>query len=50
MADVPAANPSMPSVKLAALETAVMIKITTKMNSSHAYLAQDGLIIFNTLA
>ena len=31
-AELPAAKPSIPSVKLAPLETAVMIKITAKIN------------------
>ena len=32
IAEVPAANPSMPSVRLAPLETAVIIKITMGIN------------------
>ena len=35
-AEVPAAKPSIPSVKLAPLETAVIIKITTGMNINQA--------------
>ena len=39
MAELPAAKPSIPSVKLAPLETAVIIKITIGINTSHAYFA-----------
>ena len=39
IAELPAANPSIPSVKLAPLETAVIIKITIGINTNHAYLA-----------
>ncbi|MNL54032.1 hypothetical protein D3C87_1773260 [compost metagenome] len=37
IAEVPAARPSIPSVKLAPFETAVIIKITTgiKINQAH---------------
>lgn len=36
MADVPAARPSMPSVKFAPLETAVIINMTIGINSNQA--------------
>lgn len=36
IADVPAAKPSIPSVKLAPFDTAVMIKITTGMKINQA--------------
>ncbi len=36
IAEVPAARPSIPSVRLAPLETAVMIKITTGIKISQA--------------
>ena len=35
-AEVPAAKPSIPSVRFAPFETAVMIKITTGININHA--------------
>ena len=36
MAEVPAANPSIPSVRLAPLETAAMIKMAINTNTIHA--------------
>ena len=36
IAEVPAARPSIPSVRLAPLETAVIIKITIGININHA--------------
>ena len=39
IAEVPAASPSIPSVKLAPLETAVIIKITTGMNTNQAHFS-----------
>ena len=36
IADVPAAKPSIPSVKLAPFETAVIMKITIGMNTNQA--------------
>jgi len=44
IADVPAARPSIPSVRLAPLDTAVIIKMDTKMKTTHAYLLKSGLI------
>ena len=43
IADVPAAKPSIPSVKLAPFETAVIIKITTKTNTIHAYFSKPRM-------
>ena len=37
IADVPAARPSIPSVKLAPLDTAVTINMMIGMNSNQAY-------------
>ena len=41
---VPAANPSMPSVRFAPFETAVTIKITNGINTNQAYTDQDSSI------
>ena len=42
MAEVPAANPSIPSVKFAPLEIAVMIKITTGMKINQERCSTPG--------
>ncbi len=42
MAEVPAARPSIPSVKLAPFDTAVIIKMTIGMKIIQAYFAQSG--------
>ena len=47
MAEVPAARPSIPSVKFAPFDTAVIIKIAAKMNIIHAYFSNPGLIHSN---
>ena len=39
IADVPAAKPSIPSVKLAPFETAVIMKITNGMNINHDHFS-----------
>ena len=39
IADVPAAKPSIPSVKLAPFETAVIINITIGMKINHAHFS-----------
>ena len=44
IAEVPAARPSIPSVRFAPLETAVTIVILTKMKIIHAYFSKSGLI------
>ena len=42
IAEEPAARPSIPSVKLAPLETAVTIKITTGININQAYFSNPS--------
>ena len=42
--EVPAAKPSIPSVKLAAFETAVIIKITTAIKIIQPYFSSLGEI------
>ncbi len=42
IAEVPVASPSMPSVRLLPLETAVMTNITTSTNNTQAYFPQAG--------
>ncbi len=44
MADVPAARPSIPSVRFAPFETAVIIKILTRIKIIQAYFSKSGLI------
>ena len=39
MADEPVANPSIPSVRFAPLETPVTIKMVTKMNINQQYFS-----------
>ncbi|MNE13671.1 hypothetical protein D3C80_1065130 [compost metagenome] len=49
-AEVPAANPSIPSVKLAPLETAVIIKITTGIKINHAHFSYPSPVQAKALA
>ena len=44
IADVPAAKPSIPSVRFAPLDTAVIIKILTRMKTIQEYFSKSGLI------
>ena len=43
MAELPAAKPSIPSVKLAPFEKAVTIKTTKGMNTNHEYGSELGI-------
>ena len=43
IADVPAANPSIPSVRFAPLDTAVIIKMLTSMKTIQEYFSKSGL-------
>ena len=47
MAELPAARPSIPSVKFAPFDTAVTINITMGINISHPILAREGSILVN---
>ena len=42
IAEVPAASPSMPSVKLAPLDTEVMINTTANTNTIQTYFSKPG--------
>ncbi len=44
IAEVPAARPSIPSVRFAPFETAVIIIMLTRMKMIHAYFSKSGLI------
>ena len=50
IAEVPAAKPSMPSVRLAPLETAVMMKITMGIKTSHAQFSYPSPVQANNSA
>ena len=50
MADVPAAKPSIPSVRLAPLETAVIIKITIGIKINQAHFSYPSPVQANTSA
>ena len=49
-AEVPAASPSMPSVKFAPLETAVIINITTGIKINHAHFSYPSPVQANNSA
>ena len=44
IAEVPAAKPSTPSVRFAPFETAVIIKMLTRMKMTQEYFSKPGLI------
>ena len=50
MAEVPVARPSIPSVRLAPLDTAVMMKITMGMNMIQAQSRYSGPIHLRRMA